>query len=105
MQPSTERAVKRWSSTVGLVCVCAAFLHGLLLDWTCDDAFISFRYAENLVEGRGLVFNEGERVEGITNIGWTLWLAAGMRLGVTPEVWSSVWGLILYALGLALLWR
>ncbi len=32
-----------------------------------DDAFISFRYAENLVQGKGLVYNEGERVEGYTN--------------------------------------
>ena len=23
----------------------------------CDDAFISFRYARNLIEGNGLVFN------------------------------------------------
>ena len=32
-----------------------------------DDAFISFRYARNLVEGHGLVYNPGERVEGYTN--------------------------------------
>ncbi|MEZ4463558.1 MAG: hypothetical protein R3F43_03330 [bacterium] len=25
--------------------------------WLCDDAFISFRYARNLAEGHGLVFN------------------------------------------------
>lgn len=42
-----------------------------------DDAFISFRYARNLVEGNGLVFNVGERVEGFTNLLWTLLLAAG----------------------------
>lgn len=32
-----------------------------------EDAFISFRYARNLVDGHGLVFNPGERVEGYTN--------------------------------------
>jgi len=37
------------------------------LDHTVDDAFISFRYAHNLVQGHGLVFNPGERVEGYTN--------------------------------------
>ena len=28
-----------------------------------DDAFISFRYARHLVDGLGLVWNPGERVE------------------------------------------
>ena len=32
-------------------------------DHTVDDAFISFRYVDNLVSGHGLVFNPGERVE------------------------------------------
>ncbi len=33
-----------------------------------DDAYISFRYAENLASGHGLVFNPGERVEGYSNL-------------------------------------
>lgn len=41
-----------------------------------DDAFIAFRYAANLGAGHGLVFNPGERVEGISNLGWALVLAA-----------------------------
>lgn len=32
-----------------------------------DDAYISYRFAQNLVAGHGLVFNPGERVEGYTN--------------------------------------
>ncbi|AOP35998.1 hypothetical protein A0128_08580 [Leptospira tipperaryensis] len=43
--------------------------------WISDDAFISLRYAKNLAEGKGLVFNEGERVEGYTNFLWTLLLS------------------------------
>jgi hypothetical protein len=51
-----------------------------------DDAFISFRYAQNLAEGHGLVYNEGERVEGFTNLLWTLLVAGGIRLGFeAPE--------------------
>ena len=60
----------------------------------CDDAFISFRYARNLVEGHGLVFNPGERVEGYTNFLWALELAALWKvLGLRPEnvaPWLSV---------------
>src|SRR4051812_9442686 len=41
-----------------------------------DDAMISMRYARNLAEGRGLVWNPGEQpVEGYTNFLWTLWMA------------------------------
>lgn len=42
-----------------------------------EDAYISFRYARNLLRGDGLVFNPGERVEGMTNLLWTLLLAGG----------------------------
>ena len=33
-------------------------------------------YYSNLIEGHGLVYNVGERVEGYTNLLWTLWMAA-----------------------------
>jgi len=49
-----------------------------------EDAFISIRYAQNLVDGHGLVYNAGERVEGYTNFLWTLLLAGGLKLGVPP---------------------
>ncbi len=59
-----------------------------------DDAFISFRYTRNLIEGHGLVFNPGERVEGYTNFLWILELAAiWAALGIRPEYaapWLSV---------------
>ena len=60
----------------------------------CDDAFISFRYVRNLLEGHGLVFNPGEYVEGYSNFLWVLELAAIWELsGVAPEraaPWLSV---------------
>jgi hypothetical protein len=46
-----------------------------------DDAYISFRYARNLVEGHGLVYNIGQHVEGFTNLLWVLLIALGMKLG------------------------
>jgi hypothetical protein len=53
-----------------------------------DDAFISFRYAANLVAGHGLVFNPGERVEGYTNFLWTILLAACRWAGLDMPVMS-----------------
>ncbi len=77
----------------------------LRLAWTCDDAFISFRYAKNLVEGRGLVFNAGERVEGFSNPLWTLWCALGLKVGADVETWAIAWGLVFHAGSLLLLAR
>ena len=57
------------------------------LSWfVTEDAYISFRYARNLIEGHGLVYNIGERVEGYSNFLWTIELAAIWRaLGIPPE--------------------
>lgn len=65
-----------------------------------DDAYISYRYAQNLIDGQGLVFNPGERVEGITNLFWTLLVAAGMALGFAAPVVGHALG---FASGAALL--
>jgi hypothetical protein len=42
---------------------------------TIDDAFITFRYAQNLLAGEGLVYNPGERVLGTTTPMYTLLLS------------------------------
>lgn len=52
-----------------------------------DDAFISFRYAANLLAGRGLVWNPPPflPVEGYTNFAWVVLLGAGWALlGIEP---------------------
>lgn len=68
---------------------CFALAHASLF----DDAYISFRYARNLLEGHGLVFNPGERVEGYTNFLWTVLtaLVAAMTPLDLPEtgLWLS----------------
>lgn len=73
------------ASTVILV------LHGYVFwDHTVDDAYISFRYAKNFANGDGLVWNEGERVEGYSNFLWVILLAGTERLGlgiVEPSRW------------------
>ncbi len=79
------------------VVVVAALWWAWQQKWVGDDAFISFRYARNLIEGHGLVFNPGERVEGYTNFLWTLLIAAGLALGVPPEQFSVVLGFLCFA--------
>jgi hypothetical protein len=53
-----------------------------------DDAFISFRYARNLIEGAGLVYNVGERVEGYSNLLFVLLSALAQSLGLDPA-WAA----------------
>jgi hypothetical protein len=51
-----------------------------------EDAMISMRYARNLANGAGLVWNAGEApVEGYTNFLWTLWMAAIHSLALPPS--------------------
>jgi hypothetical protein len=47
-----------------------------------DDAFISLRYADRLLEGKGLTWTDGERVEGYSNLLWTVSTAALGALGL-----------------------
>jgi hypothetical protein len=92
-----------------LGCAVAAVAVGVILaarrSWMCDDAFISFRYADNLVRGQGLVFNAGERVEGFTNLLWTLWTAVGLWIGSSAEAWAGASGIACFAATIALLAR
>lgn len=75
----------------GIIAVAVAW--SLSLGWVADDAYISFRYAKNWVEGAGLVFNAGERVEGYTNFLWVVLLspfqAAGLPLPLVSVVLTS----------------
>lgn len=61
-----------------------------------DDAFISFRYAENFAQGHGLIWNIGdtEPVEGYTNFLWTLLMVPAAALNVNPIFWSMFLGFI-----------
>jgi len=49
-------------------------------DHVTEDAYISFRYAERLINGEGLTFNPDERVEGFSNPLWILVIAAASKI-------------------------
>ena len=85
---------------VGLVSILIA------IDFVKDDAYISFRYAHNLVIGEGLVFNAHDRLEGLTNLLWTLVLvpfeALGLDLFQVAEVLgTALLGVTLWAMVVA----
>lgn len=59
-----------------------------------DDAFIFFRYAENALSGRGLVFNPGERIEGFSSPLWLLMLILAGAAGGSPLHAAGILGTV-----------
>lgn len=60
---------------------------------TVDDAYITFRYAQNILEGNGMVYNPGERVLGTTTPVFALLMTlfGGMFGGVNaPFPWIAL---------------
>lgn len=58
--------------------------------WVTEDAYITFRVLDNLLSGRGLVWNPGERVQVFTHPLW-LFLLTPMTLAVQDPFWASLW--------------
>jgi len=79
--------------------------------WTEDDAAISLRAVTNLTDGHGPVYNPGERVEAISNLGWVLLLTpfhafvapSGTPIGLL--VTAKIIGLVAALVGLGELAR
>jgi hypothetical protein len=67
------------------------WLTWLSLPFASEDAYITFRYSKNLVDGLGAVYNPGERVMGFTSPPWMLWNAVGVALIKDPVLWSRIW--------------
>jgi hypothetical protein len=73
--------------------------------WTIDDAYIAYRYAENLVHHGELTWNIGEDpVEGYTGIVLPLFLAAMIKGGISPVLGGKLIGIFSFFLGGLVLW-
>src|SRR3954462_8404645 len=68
-----------------------------------DDAYISFRYAANLADGQGLVFNTGRHIEGYSNFLWTVVLAAASRVRLNVPITAVVLGGAAFVAAVALI--
>jgi hypothetical protein len=90
-----------------LACILLGVLHTLYF-WpeVIDDAFITFRYARNYVNGHGMSFNPGgPAVEGFSNVTW-FWLSVlGLKLGLRDLlVFVKVVGIVLHAATIVGVW-
>lgn len=93
-----------------LIAWCAVGLLGLWIgadagrliaaNWafTTDDAYITLRYADNLANGRGIVWNPGEAppVEGYSNFSYVLLGAAAIAAGSDPVVVFKIAGTLAF---------
>jgi len=83
--------------------VAAMFLLFAVISFTVttEDAYISFRYAENIAAGQGTVFNVGEeKVEGYSNPLWVALLAITSKVGLHTVTTARCLGLLFGALTL-----
>ncbi len=89
---SRARLTRLCVTSLGLAAL--AFHAKRYYPFVSDDALISLRYAERLMEGRGLTWNDGEWVEGYSNLLWVLACALLGWLGIDLVVALRVLGLL-----------
>lgn len=81
-QLSQESLERTRDATLALCLVVAAVANFVAhRQFYFEDAFITFRYAENIAQGMGMVFNPGERVLGASSALYTLLLATLAWIG------------------------
>ncbi|MBU8934844.1 MAG: hypothetical protein KOO62_12715 [candidate division Zixibacteria bacterium] len=87
----TPRGITPWAFGV-LSLLVIIWYNWFIYPWMLDDAFITFRYADNFSSGHGLVYNPGERVEGYTAFLWVLVLGVGKTIGLNIIFMSKLLG-------------
>ncbi|MBW4436474.1 MAG: phospholipid carrier-dependent glycosyltransferase [Pleurocapsa minor GSE-CHR-MK-17-07R] len=93
-----------WMLVLGIaaIAVIARLLPGAR---TIDDAFITFRYSRNLIEGAGFVYNTGVATLGTTTPLWALLMAATSFVlnGQDFQSYALVWSALADGISCALL--
>ena len=84
---------------IGWVSAIAWWHRGVVM----DDPWITFRYAQNLLAGKGLVFNAGEPIEGYSNLSWVFASAAAIFARIEPLSFARLLGWCSTVAALALL--
>src|SRR3990172_12966924 len=90
LRPGSRRTIAGILLLLGLLVAMALRYRS----FTMDDAYIFYRYADNLAHGYGPVYNPGEQVEGYTSFLWLLLLTPFATLGVDPVPASKAMGIL-----------
>ncbi|MER3327957.1 MAG: hypothetical protein RIF34_00150, partial [Candidatus Kapaibacterium sp.] len=59
-----------------------------------DDSLITIRYAQRLIDGHGLTWTDGIKVEGYSNLLWVLILAFFGKMGANMILVARVLGVL-----------
>ena len=98
--------LKSWLQYILLsICIVICLYNCIQLKFTVDDAYISMRYARHLYEGKGLVYNIGEYVEGYSNFLWVIILALWGSLGFNLPLIANVLGILFSLLTLVIVFK
>ena len=90
---------------LGLAGLCFVVLTRYHWQQICDDAFITFRYVNNLAAGVGPVWNRGEHVEGYSSPLWLGILVVGRMVGAALPAFAGALGIACAALCLVFVHR
>lgn len=88
-----------------IIAVCLGILvFSIFHRWAYDDPYITYRYADNLRDGLGFVYNSGERVQSTTTPLFALLLALLGSIWQDLPKLANLLGAIALALGGVFLW-
>jgi len=89
------------------IAIGSVFVFQALRVWhlTRDDGYIYFRYVENIRDGLGPVFNQGQRVEGFSSPLWLLFLVSVSITGAPIVFGAKILGLCLVILTGVMAWK
>ena len=65
---STDQTAKWWINLYLVLALLVPLVYVLVTHHVWEDFLITFRHSKNLVEGRGLVYSPGRRVQGFTSV-------------------------------------
>jgi arabinofuranosyltransferase len=91
---------------IPLMIVCAAFVaHAVWLACVAEDSYITYRFARNVAEGHGFVWNVGAGpVEGFSNLLWLQLCVVALKLGLDPARVTQSVGVIAGVATLLVTW-
>ena len=82
---------KYWLLTVVVIFA----THALYLNCVAEDSYITYRFAKNLANGHGLVWNIAEPpIEGYTNFLWVIICAGAIKLGFRVPLFTQIIGAV-----------
>ena len=75
-------------------------------EFTIDEAFISFRYAQNLVNYQQMVFNINDiPIEGYSSFLWILWISLSFIINIDLLLFSKLSGILFSHISIYVLYK